>query len=215
MIRLQKAPKPGILETNEAAWTKEFLDTLAGNGMIPDAIRYRYRHPEIKAALLSEACDKCIYCEQKISPGETDHILPVSGRPELLVAWTNLGLACKDCNTYKGAYYSETEPMLNPFIDDPTEHLLFFGPLVMSQIGDQLGFRTVEQLRLHRMQLVERRKERIERLQALLEQWNSMPDGATKELVKNKILEEAGRDREYSAIVREYLYQALGWAVED
>jgi len=214
MIRIAKGPKPPILEANEHAWTQEFLEALAAGGAVPDAIRFRYRHADIKAALVSEAFGKCIYCEQKISPGETDHIFPVSAKPGLLVVWENLGLACKDCNTYKGHYYSEAEPLLNPFLDDPKVHLLFFGPLVMSQVGDQLGFRTVERVRLHRMQLVERRKERIERMQALLEQWNALPEGATKALTKEKILQEASADQEYAAVIRAYLYQALGWPVE-
>jgi hypothetical protein len=84
---------------------------------------------------------------------------------------------------------------------------------MLAQVGDQLGFRTVERIRLHRMELVERRKERIERFQALVEQWNALPDGQTKELAKQKILEEAGAHHEYAAIVRAYLYQALGWVL--
>jgi hypothetical protein len=211
VIRVQKGPKPDVLVANENPWRDEFLAARAAGGQVSDTIRYRYRHAEIKAGLRAEAFEKCIYCERKVAFGEADHILAVVARPELIVAWENLGLTCKECNTFKADYYSETEPLINPFQTDPGQHLLFFGVLVANMVGDQLGFRTVHRLRLTRMDLVERRKERIERLHALMEQWQALPEGETKNLTRQLILEEAGDDREYAATVRAYLYQQFGW----
>ena len=128
MIRLTKAPKPKILEDNAEVWTQECLALLQAGGDVPDPIRHRYRHPQIKETLRKEASDKCIYCESKIShvfPGETDHLAPVSQRPDLYLCWENLGYVCKECNRAKGAYYSDLEPLIDPFSDDPGEHLAF------------------------------------------------------------------------------------------
>jgi hypothetical protein len=214
MIHIDKGEEPETLKANKEVWTEEYLDALEKGSATPVSIRYRYRHKDIKTALQKEAENKCIYCERKIPFGETDHISPVSKCPELIVAWKNLGLSCKECNTYKGNYYSDNEQLINPFEDQPEEHLLFFGPMILQQVGDMKGFRTVEQLCLRRTELIERRKERIEQLQGLVEQWNSLPEGNTKEITKSKILEEAENDKEFSAIVRAYLLQALGWENE-
>jgi 5-methylcytosine-specific restriction endonuclease McrA len=212
MIHIEKSEKPDVLKQNENTWTTEYLEALEQTTPIPDRIRYRYRHPNIKLSLVNEVYGKCIYCERKVAFGETDHIYPVSRRPELIVTWDNLGLVCKECNMYKGDYYDEAEPLLNPFSDDPLEHLAFYGPMILSKAGHQEGFRTIEALKLQRTEVFERRKERIERLQALIEQWSSLPEGSTKELAKNKILEEAENDKEFSAVVKAFLYQSLGWA---
>ncbi len=211
MIHIHKGEEPEVLKNHKETWTKEYTEALETGDTIPNTIRYRYRHKDIKDALRKEAANKCIYCERKIPFGETDHIVPVSKHPELIVDWDNLGLSCKECNTYKGNYYDENEQLINPFEDQPDEHLLFFGPMILQRVGDMKGFRTVEKLRLRRTELIERRKERIEQLQGLIEQWNSLPEGKTKEITRKKIMEEAQNDKEFSAIVLAYLSQALGW----
>jgi hypothetical protein len=211
MIRLRKGKTPAILESNQATWTAEFLAARNAGGEISETIRFRYRHPEIKAALHTEAASKCIYCETKLSIGETDHFVPVSERPELVVLWDNLGLACKECNTNKGAYYSLAEPLINPFIDEPSDHLLFFGPLVLGRAGDMKGLRTELRLKLSRTDLVQRRSERVLRLRPLVAQWLAQPEGQTKDLLKSALIAECAAFSEYAAIVRAYLYHELGW----
>lgn len=211
MIRVRKTPKPTILETNEATWRAEFLGARADGCEVPDTIRYRYRHPEIKAALRTEAHSKCVYCEAKLSVGETDHINPVKDCPDQIVSWTNLCLSCKECNTYKSGYYSVDEPLLNPFTEEPSEHLLFFGPLVLGKAADAKGFRTVAKLKLSRSDLIQRRSERVQRLQPLVAQWLAQPEGPTKELLRATLLDECADSAEFAAVVRAYFYQELGW----
>jgi len=211
MIKLNKGNKPEVLATNEGGWTQEFLNAQAAGGKIPDSIRFRYRHKDIKNALRDEAHNKCVYCERKVASAETDHILPVESRPDLIVSWENLALSCKDCNMHKGAYHGPNEPLLNPFTDDPQEHLAFYGPMIISRLGDQLAYRTIEQIKLHRTELFERRKERIQSIQALLEQWQATQAGQTKEIIKRKIIQESEADREFSATTKDFLYQLMGW----
>ena len=211
MIRLQRGAVPPILESNQQAWTAEFLAARQTGDDIPETVRYRYRHPEIKAALREETHGKCIYCETKLAIGETDHFAPVSVQPELIVAWDNLGLACKECNTNKGAYYSTTEPLIDPFSDEPTDHLLFFGPLVLGKAGDGKGLRTTMRLKLSRTDLLQRRAERVQRLQPLVAQWMAQVEGPTKEILRTALIAECASTAEFAAIVRAYLFQELGW----
>lgn len=212
MIRLVKHPEPDILSANRAQWTAEYLAARAADA-VTDTIRYRYRHQDIKAALRAEASEKCAYCETKIAVGETDHINPVFHCPDEICAWTNLALACKECNTNKGAYYAPVEPLINPFVDDPSAHLLVFGPLIMARAGDDKGFRTVNTLKLARRDLLERRVQRVERLRALIAEWKSKAPGATKDVLEAAIRDEAADSSEYAAVVRAYLAAELGWIV--
>lgn len=210
MIRLHKGPPPDILVKNAAQWTKEYADALAA-GTMTDTVRYRYRHADIKAALRAESHNKCVYCESDIATGETDHIRPVSKCPSEIVVWANLALVCKECNTNKSDYYALAEPLINPYTDAPAAHLLFVGPMVFAVVGDALGLRTQEQLKLNRPDLLQRRSKRLERLAPLIEQWNAHASGATKDILRNAILDEAADNMDYAATVRALLKVQLGW----
>jgi hypothetical protein len=80
-----------------------------------EAIRHRpsrgvYGHDHVRAALEKLFCDKCAYCESKITPGfawEVEHFRPkksVAERPDhpgyywLAYEWTNLLPSCTLCN---------------------------------------------------------------------------------------------------------------------
>ena len=170
MIRLEKGPKPSILAEHEQKWTEDFLAVLNRGEKASDTVRFRYRHRDIKQAIRDESFDKCIYCESKfshVSPGQMDHILPVSRRADLAFNWDNLGYVCEECNRSKHDYFDPAEPLINPFTDEPDKHLVFFGPLVLHVPNDSKGLRTRIILKLSRGSLVERKKERIESVQRL------------------------------------------------
>ncbi len=213
MIRLRKGPPPPVLVEKAEDWTKEFLDAIASGGEISKTIRFRYRDPKIKAAIRRDSYGKCIYCELLLPTGETDHIDPVSICPHLIVAWENLALVCKECNTKKSDYYKPDEPLINPFVDDPAIHLLFLGPSVFPVVSDAKGLRTFLKLELDRIDLLQRRQRRLERLRPLVEEWQAHPAGATKELLKQELLNEAADNAEFAAAVRAFLFQILGWKI--
>ena len=73
------------------------------------------------------------------------------------------------------------------------------------------GYRTRIKLNLSRTSLFERRKERIEALQLMLDRWKSLPEGSTKEIFKKQIIDETNQDKEYSATTRAFLQMAVGW----
>jgi len=210
LIRLHKGPPPDILVQKAAEWTREYKDALAANTMT-ETIRYRYRHADIKAALRRDSHNKCIYCESDIATGETDHIHPVSKCPDEIVEWANLALVCKECNGNKKDYYASAEPLINPFIDEPSEHFEFLGPLVVEVLGDALGLRTRKQIQLNRPDLLQKRAKRLERLLPLIEQWRLHPEGSTKNILRNAIFSEAADAMDYAATVRALLKQMLGW----
>lgn len=210
MILLRKLASPEILLAKGAEWTAEYLAAKTAGERVSETVRFRYRHADVKATLHEEAHSKCVYCETRVSVGETDHILPVKERPELLCSWENLALCCKECNRAKGSYFSATEPLVNPFVDDPDKHLLFFGPLVLHRSGDDKGLRTAVRLELSRPDLLERRSRRIVDLMPLVDRWKTHEQGETKKLLWQLILKEAADESEYAATVRAYLFNEFG-----
>jgi uncharacterized protein (TIGR02646 family) len=105
MIKLLKGDKPQVLKDNAATWGKTLVDKKARGEKPTDPDKARYRHPDIKVALIAETHGKCAYCESKllhIAYGDIEHITPKSVKIELSVEWQNLTLACDRCNTNKG-----------------------------------------------------------------------------------------------------------------
>ena len=205
MIKLTKGQKPAVLASNEEHWAREFIEALEAENLT-DTTRYRYRHPDIKAALKAETHDKCAYCESKVShvhPGETDHILPRLKRPDLVVSWANLTFVCSECNRRKLDYYSQDEPLVDPYASEPSEHLNFVGPLVLHR--DDTGFRTTRRIQLSRAELVERKQERIEQVNMLVQKWKETADGATKEFLRQEIVHYAASCSEFSATMAAFL----------
>ena len=50
-------------------------------------------------------CGKGIGQDDPVAATEVDHIIPISERPDLRLAWSNLQSACKPCNAAKGGRY--------------------------------------------------------------------------------------------------------------
>ena len=207
MIKLTKDPEPEVLVDKGQEWTSEYLKGLRSDSLT-NTQRFRYRHKDIKETLRAETHDKCAYCESKIShihPGETDHILPISRRPDLCVTWSNLTYVCSECNRRKSDYYDEEEPLVNPYVDDPSKHLTFFGPMVLHR--DQKGLRTTRKIGLSRTQLIERKQELIEQFNFLVERWRETEAGATREFLWEEMLQYANDDAEFAATIRAFIDQ--------
>jgi hypothetical protein len=209
MIKLKKLAEPEVLQKNKAAWTQEFVGAKAANAMT-NTIKFRYRHADIKTQIRRETSGKCVYCESKIGhvcPGDIEHIIPHSKIPELVVDWENLTLGCVECNRRKGAYYSQQEPLLNPYSDEPGDHLQAFGTVIFGRAGDAMGKLTQLQLDLNRKELIERRLERIESLRRLTETYVSQAEGRLKDLIRDELLAEVAEDKEYAFVTRVFVKQ--------
>lgn len=202
MIRLTKTAEPHILLANRAAWSRELEAAVATGQPVPR----HYAHPQIREALRAETHSKCAYCEAHILSvtwEHIDHILPKTARPDLALDWTNLTIACPRCNQHKGTYYSIQIPLLDPYVDDPEEHLAFLGPLVHGRTIR--GLITVQRLRLNRAGLLEPKAERIGPLDLLWWQWSRETDAEVKEFLGSVLRAEVEASREYAATARAHL----------
>lgn len=201
MRRITKGQEPGILTDNAADWIQAYLDDPGNNTK-----KYRYRHPEIKKALVGETSSKCVYCESKIghnTPGDVEHKIPSSARPELHFAWQNLTLACTECNRRKLAYYDPDVPFIDPNQDDVDNRILHLGPLVSWAPGDSAAEVSVRLLELHdgqRTELFRRKIETIDRLNNLVARLNK-ESGVLRELVVISVNKMRDKDSEFSAMI--------------
>lgn len=208
MIKLNKQPEPEILSRKREEWTEEYLVYANSGQEIPQTVRFRYRHTEIKSAIVRETAGKCCYCESKLRhviPGNIEHIVPVSKCPDKILEWSNLTLACVECNGGKRDYYDPSQPLINPYVDHPGKHLLAAGPFIFHRAGDSMGHLTEKKLKLNRPELLERRRERLMKVNILLDSWVNEQNGLLKNILWREILEEIKPDKEYVFVTREYL----------
>ena len=212
MIKLVKSKIPSVLETNEASWTKSVKDKKSA-GIEPSPTELsRYRHAEIKEALLLETHGKCAYCESKfehITYGDVEHVSPKSLDPDNMFKWSNLTLACDICNTNKGNKFPRGEGLVDPYIYEPSEHFRVVGPLIFGLPNDDNARLTEETLKLNRTALVERRQQKIHYLRSQVDVIAKAADRLKPVLLENLMLELAV-DQEYSAIANEYLKPYIG-----
>jgi uncharacterized protein (TIGR02646 family) len=96
---LTKSDTPAVLISSATAWTAEYLESLrTGRPTTP------WRHSDVVGALGGETFGKCAYCEAiiaDVSYPHVEHMCPKSVRPDLVVKWDNLTIACTRCNTEK------------------------------------------------------------------------------------------------------------------
>lgn len=216
MIKLTKGAVPQVILEHGAAWTSVWVDHVENGTVISEADKGRYRHPQIKSAIVQETAEKCAYCESKVThtyPGDVEHLLPKRRRPDLFVEWPNLTLGCSVCNNRKGDYYSEEEPLVNPYVDNPAEHIVFHGPLAFHVSGSARGERTSRRLGLSRTPLVERRSERVTSLKPLIDRWAEQDEGELKDLLLAAIREELADEQEYAAALRAFAREHVGIVV--
>lgn len=146
MRKLEKTDAPPVLVENATVWTEEFRQDPSNRTK-----RFRYRHPEIKAAIRAECSNKCIFCESKLghnTPGDVEHLTPSSVDPGRHFDWENLSLACTECNRRKGNYYDPTCQFLNPYSDKVEDMLRHHGPVVGWAPGATRAEVTVRRLEL-------------------------------------------------------------------
>ncbi|MDP2832509.1 MAG: retron system putative HNH endonuclease [Pseudomonadota bacterium] len=208
MTRVERAAKPAVIEQNQVAWTQALLD--AATKEDKKRAEKKYRHLEIKRALVSMFHGKCAYCESKIlhvDYGHIEHFRPKS-KPEfrsLAFEWRNLLLSCAVCNgpEHKGDRFPEADeggPLINPCEDFPEEHFEFafdFQARLASVVGTTArGKTTATLLGLNRQDLRAYRSRRVMQLCVLSRCAENDPDARA-------LLEEACHDdAEYAAFAR-------------
>lgn len=214
MIKLEKLDEPQILKDNATEWTEEYIKYIEEGKDIPENVKKRYTHPEIKERLLKETNGKCAYCESKfthICPGDIEHILPKNkeAHPELYVAWNNLTLSCETCNrSGKRTYNNDLEPLLNPYIDKIEKEIFSAGPMMFARSGSRKGKVSIDVLKLNRGELIERRIDAIKKIDLLRNQYEQEQNESYKKILMNQIIEEIGKDKEYSFVLKNFCISA-------
>ncbi|MEO3403126.1 HNH endonuclease [Mucilaginibacter sp. CAU 1740] len=82
---------------------------------------------EIKEPLLELSYGKCAYCEcdlrEESKYMEVEHFEDKKNNPDKVVVWDNLLPSCKRCNGAKSTHDVISNPIINPFLENPVNHL--------------------------------------------------------------------------------------------
>lgn len=166
-----------MLVTKKAEWTAAFLAKRAAKpGTRPES-RRGYAHPEVRAALEAMSHYKCFYCERSVKgdegeqKAEVDHYIEVAQRPELAFEWTNLYLACRECNKAKMGHATiSVEDCLDPCDEtaEPEKHLIFEDECIRPRSGSPRGRKTITKYGLDRPQLDQARTRALRNLDRLI-----------------------------------------------
>jgi len=86
-----------------------------------------WNNKHIKKPLLQSSHGKCAYCECPLTSDsnymEVEHFEDKHHNEDKVVVWENLLPSCKKCNGSKGIHNVNDEPIINPYSDEPRDHL--------------------------------------------------------------------------------------------
>lgn len=163
MIKLERFPKPPFLTDQKV---DELVEEFKNNG----ASVWNIEH--IKEPLLKSSFGKCSYCECDLTEEskymEVEHFEDKKHNPDKIVTWENLLPSCKKCNGSKSTHDVISEPILNPYVQDPRDHLAirFYRMRGLTQLGknsiDVVGLNNQERLVLKRFEIGSQIAESIE-----------------------------------------------------
>lgn len=170
MIKLNRPPKPTELTPEEEARLI---------GLFKDNDTTVWRKNYILDALLTMSHCKCSYCETFIDKSSVyfhiDHFHPKKAYPNEVILWENLIPSCGDCNTKKSHHDTYNEPIIDPTLMSPPEHLRLQGYLIKGTDG--IGILTVKVLKLNHLlmrktKIGERIIQKLQRLKDDIEQFS-------------------------------------------
>jgi uncharacterized protein (TIGR02646 family) len=110
----------------------------------------------LKRSLLDLSNNKCAFCECNLTEEskymEVEHFEHKDQYPSKVLDWDNLLPACKRCNGSKGTHDVISEPIINPFVDTPSDHLVFRNFKLRGK--DVKGKTTIDALKLNHTERV-------------------------------------------------------------
>lgn len=169
------------------------------------ALTIDYRHPDNKKALVDASFDKCMYCESKITHvyfGDIEHIKPKSKYPELEFEWTNLGFVCAKCNNAKHDKYDDATPYINPYKENPEKFILALGAFLKNKKGNERGDLTIQDIKLNRPELLEKRQTKIELIGKAVDACMRTKNENLKKAALKELILECDKDKEYSFFIK-------------
>lgn len=170
-----------------------------------------YKHKTNKEALRQASFDKCMYCESKISHidfAHVEHIKPKAEDkyPELEFVWENLGYVCPKCNNSKLDKYDEDTPYIDPYSENPEKHILASGAFLYHKNGSERGELTISDIGLNRVDLIEKRHERIQKIIKAITSCYRTRNTTLRDNALDEIKQEMLVDKEYSLIVKTLIF---------
>lgn len=207
MRKMPKGPEPQVLIDNKDSWR------IALENNPSTYNKNKYRHPDIKRALLDETYNKCVFCESKVGhncPGDTEHKIPKSKRTDLIFEWSNMTIACSECNRRKLDYYDPACMFLDPNTDNVEDLLKHLGPIVYNNHpGDKRSEVTVNILQLQsikaRKSLIGQKIEKLESIKRLIEHIADEVNPTMKNFLRRELSESCDISAEYSGMVKAYV----------
>ena len=203
MIKLNQASKPTFLTDEKVAELTDIFKSTKNSV---------WNNDHIKTPLLSSSYGKCAYCECPLTSEsnymEVEHFEDKKHNADKVVIWENLLPSCKKCNGSKSTHNVVDEPIINPYIDDPKEHLSM--RLYRFRGKTEKGKSTIDVTNLnHSTRLVMSRFEIGEKIDELIDtSWERYSTFATKNDTRSKnrlikiveaLLEECQPESNYSA----------------
>lgn len=118
MIQLAQEQKPKQLtEKRQAQFVKKYKKDKSSV----------WRRKYIQDALRKSSSNKCAYCETDVSVKaqymEVEHYYCQHHFSDLVVDWDNLLPSCKRCNNAKSDHNVAVEPLINPYFQNPADHI--------------------------------------------------------------------------------------------
>ncbi|MFD2787033.1 HNH endonuclease [Hymenobacter rubripertinctus] len=210
MVKIDKKPEPIVLANNKNHWTTLLMGHIARGEVVPSSLSSNYNQTEVKSILKEESRGKCMYCESNVSHVAYEHIEHIKPKakdkyPDLTFEWNNLGLACPKCNINKSDNYDDNLPFINPYSEDPELSLFSLGPWIYPMPGNDRGFITEQTIQLNRVDLIEKRLERINEIRRLIELYVRQKNDLLKNILKDEIIKEVQPNKPYSMCTKQLL----------
>ncbi|WP_334597259.1 retron system putative HNH endonuclease [Pseudomonas alvandae] len=137
MIKILREVEPQFLKDNKVQLWDDLSQAISQYGTyakIPDdrkeKLIHKYRHKDVKDALIKSTEGKCAFCECIPSEGgniEVEHFRPKSLYPSETFEWENLLPACRRCNSAKDDHDTGLNPIVNPYNEDPSDFFYYEG----------------------------------------------------------------------------------------
>lgn len=172
MIRISKRDIPEILQQHQLEWTASLVNLVKqydGYDKIPEGIKReavnKYRHAEIKKAVIEMTEGKCVFCESYIEDVDytnIEHFYPKSLYPKFTFKWSNLFPACRKCNILKDNFDTKINSFIHPLNDNGEEFFEYDNLKIMisrTAPDRQKAFNTIDKCNLDRITLCRQHSE--------------------------------------------------------
>lgn len=204
MIKLELTAKPKKLTIK---FQKEKTNLHKKNGETVWNVKW------LKEAIALLSYNKCCYSEVRLGEKscylEIEHFVPKSIDPNKVMEWGNLFPACKKCNTTKGKHNTITQPIVNPFVDNPKDYFYIknyrYYPKALNK---EIAERTIDVVALNdRGHFVKSRFKIGNQILDTLEDLFSSKENALNEQKRrylrklSNLMQQGNRKEEYAALI--------------